>query len=62
VTLAGFALSTALALIALPIPGGFAALPLLPAALVALAAMLVERWLMFAEATHTVTLYYSGKA
>ena len=61
-TLAGFALATALALIALPIPGGFAALPLLPAALVALAAMLVERWLMFAEATHTVTLYYSGKA
>ena len=24
-------------------------------------ALLVERWLMFAEATHTVTLYYTGR-
>ena len=23
--------------------------------------LLVERWLMFAEATHTVTLYYTGR-
>jgi DMSO reductase anchor subunit len=58
VTLAGFALATALALLALPLPGALAALLLLPAAAAALAAMLVERWLMFAEATHTVTLYY----
>jgi len=35
---------------------------MLLAAVVALAALLVERWLMFAEATHTVTLYYSGEA
>jgi DMSO reductase anchor subunit len=28
------------------------------AALLQLAGMLVERWLFFAEATHTVTLYY----
>ena len=27
-------------------------------ALLALLGVLVERWLMFAEATHTVTLYY----
>jgi DMSO reductase anchor subunit len=30
------------------------------AAVLALAGLLVERWLMFAEATHTVTLYYRG--
>jgi DMSO reductase anchor subunit len=29
-------------------------------AVLALGGMLVERWLMFAEATHTVTLYYGG--
>jgi sulfite dehydrogenase (quinone) subunit SoeC len=61
VTLAGFALATALAVLALPIAGKAAALLLLPAAAAALAAMLVERWLMFAEATHTVTLYYGTR-
>jgi DMSO reductase anchor subunit len=61
-TLAGFALATALALLALTLPGAWAALLLVPAAAAALAAMLVERWLMFAEATHTVTLFYSGEA
>lgn len=30
------------------------------AAALALGGMLVERWLMFAQATHTVTLYYGG--
>lgn len=62
VTLAGFALATVLAVLALPLPGAWAALLLVPAAGAALAAMLVERWLMFAEATHTVTLFYSGEA
>lgn len=61
-TLAGFALATLLALLAIPVAGSLAALLLVPAALLASAAMLVERWLMFAEATHTVTLYYSGEA
>ncbi|PWS35656.1 DMSO reductase [Falsiroseomonas bella] len=60
-TLGGFAIATVLALAALPLPGAAAALALLPAAAVALAAMLVERWLMFAEATHTVTLFYTGE-
>ena len=60
-TLAGFALATLLALLAIPVSGSLAALLLVPAALVASAAMLVERWLMFAEATHTVMLYYSGE-
>jgi DMSO reductase anchor subunit len=59
--LGGFVLATALSLLAMPLPGGLAALAMLPAAALALAAMLVERWLMFAEATHTVTLFYSGE-
>ena len=62
ITLAGFALATILALLALPAPGALAALLLVPAAVLASAAMLVERWLMFAEATHVVTLYYGGEA
>ncbi|WP_372618822.1 dimethyl sulfoxide reductase anchor subunit family protein [Falsiroseomonas sp.] len=62
VTLAGFAMATVLALLALPLPGAWPALLLVPAAAAALAAMLVERWLMFAEATHTVTLFYTGEA
>ena len=61
-TILGFGLSTALAVAALPLPGALPALVLLPAAALACAAMLVERWLMFAEATHTVTLYYDGQA
>jgi DMSO reductase anchor subunit len=32
------------------------------AALFGTAGALVERWLFFAEATHTVTLYYGGPA
>ncbi|WP_270936497.1 dimethyl sulfoxide reductase anchor subunit family protein [Falsiroseomonas oryzae] len=61
-TQAGFALATALAVLALPVAGAWAALLLVPASLVAFAAMLVERWLIFAEATHTVTLFYTGEA
>jgi DMSO reductase anchor subunit len=61
IALAGFALATALLVLALAVPGPLAAALTLPAAAMALAAMLVERWLMFAEATHTVTLYYTGE-
>ncbi len=57
----GFTGATALNLVALAFHGSTAALPLLPAALLALGAMLIERWLMFAEATHTVTLYYNSE-
>lgn len=54
--LAGFAAPAALALLAL---AGAPAAPLLAlGALLALLGVLVERWLMFAEATHTVMLYY----
>lgn len=49
-----------LALVAAQMGGGVALVALLLAALSALAGLLVERWLMFAEATHTVTLYYRG--
>lgn len=54
---AGFAAPAVLALLALA--GAPAAAPLLAlGALLALLGVLVERWLMFAEATHTVMLYY----
>jgi DMSO reductase anchor subunit len=59
--LAGFALPVPLALLALAAGGVGGGLLLATAAVVALAAMLAERWLMFAEATHTVTLYYTGE-
>jgi DMSO reductase anchor subunit len=62
IALAGFGLATALAVLALALPGTLAALVLLPAAGLACGAVLVERWLMFAEATHTVTLFYTGQA
>jgi len=57
---AGFGLPMLLALLAL-LTGGAAAMALLTiGAVLALGGLLVERWLMFAEATHTVTLYYTG--
>jgi DMSO reductase anchor subunit len=57
--LAGFGASVLLCLMAV-LAGGGAVLLLLPAALAALAGLVVERWLMFAEATHSVTLFYTG--
>lgn len=52
----GFAAPAVLSLLAL---AGAPAAPLLAlGALLALLGVLVERWLMFAEATHTVMLYY----
>lgn len=61
-SVAGFALAAACAVLALPLPGAWAVLALLPAAALAAAATLAERWLFFAEATHTVSLYYTGEA
>ena len=40
------------------LPWPYAAVPSALAAIVQFAGMLVERWLFFAEAKHTVTLYY----
>lgn len=55
-----FAAPIVLLLIALPASGVVAALLAWLAAIAQLAGMLVERWLFFAEAKHTVTLYYHG--
>jgi DMSO reductase anchor subunit len=56
IALAGLAAPAALAPLAL---AGAPAAPLLAlGALLALLGVLVERWLMFAEATHTAMLYY----
>jgi len=55
----GAALLTLLALVA---PGALASLFALLAALAGIAAAAIERWLFFAEATHTVTLYYGRGA
>lgn len=56
----GFAAPAVLACLAVLLGGVPAALVLALAAMLAVAGLLVERWLMFAEATHTVTLYYTG--
>ncbi|GAA4777915.1 dimethyl sulfoxide reductase anchor subunit [Stakelama sediminis] len=53
-----FAAPIALLAVALIAPGWLSVVGCVLAALVQLAGMLVERWLFFAEATHTVTLYY----
>ncbi|MGK7865795.1 dimethyl sulfoxide reductase anchor subunit family protein [Falsiroseomonas sp. E2-1-a20] len=59
--LTGFAAAAALTLAALPIGGALGAGLLVLGAVAALLGLLVERWLMFAEATHTATLYYTGE-
>ncbi|TIO56012.1 MAG: dimethyl sulfoxide reductase anchor subunit, partial [Mesorhizobium sp.] len=53
-----FAVPAILLVIAFALPWPFAAAASLLAALMQFAGMLVERWLFFAEAKHTVTLYY----
>ncbi|MBR0680569.1 dimethyl sulfoxide reductase anchor subunit [Roseomonas eburnea] len=61
-SVAGFAAPTVLLLLTLLLGGVPAGMLAFAAAALALAGMLAERWLMFAEATHTVTLYYGGEA
>ncbi len=53
-----FALPALLLALAFALPRPFAAVLSVLAAIVQFAGMLVERWLFFAEAKHTVTLYY----
>jgi len=60
-SLAGFAAPAVLLLLALLAGGLPAVMCTIAAAVLAMLGLLVERWLMFAEATHTVTLYY-GRA
>jgi DMSO reductase anchor subunit len=55
----GAALLTVLALLS---SGAPASLLALLAALSGIAGVMIERWLFFAEATHTVTLYYGRRA
>ena len=50
-----------LSLLALLATGAAATLLALLAALTGLGGVIIERWLFFAEATHTVTLYYSSR-
>ena len=61
VLVGGFAAPILLALLATQLGGGVALPALALGALLVLGGLLIERWLMFAEATHTVTLYYSGR-
>ena len=58
--LAGFAAPALLTLATLALSGVAAFVAALGAALCASAGVLVERWLFFAEAKHTVTLYYGA--
>ncbi|AID27863.1 DMSO reductase anchor subunit [Mesorhizobium sp. USDA 4775] len=53
-----FALPVLLIAATFALPWPYAAVPSVLAAIVQFAGMLVERWLFFAEAKHTVTLYY----
>ena len=58
--LLGYAIPFVLSLIALALPGLIAAAASILAAVLAMLGVLIERWLFFAEAKHTVTLYYGG--
>jgi DMSO reductase anchor subunit len=60
-TIAGFLLPLALTLAAFAGPPLLATIEAVLAALSALAGVAVERWLFFAEARHTVTLYYGAE-
>ncbi len=55
---AGFVIPIVLLLATLALPPPIRQVTTVLAALLALAGLLVERWLFFAEATHTVMLYY----
>lgn len=57
----GFVLPAALIALAWLAGGGIATGLMLLAAAAAAAGILIERWLFFAEAKHTVMLYYEGK-
>jgi sulfite dehydrogenase (quinone) subunit SoeC len=58
----GFAAPALLTAVALAAGGPIATLSALLAAGASIAGVFVERWLFFAEARHTVTLYYGGAA
>jgi DMSO reductase anchor subunit len=57
---AGFVLPAVMVETVILLPEGLAALLAVPAALLMAAGLVAERWLFFAEARHTVTLYYGA--
>lgn len=57
---AGFVVPAILVLAALALPGWAATAAAILAALLGAVGILIERWLFFAEARHTVTLYYGA--
>lgn len=59
--LAGFALPALLTLLALVVAGGTGVIAAVLAVASAALGLVVERWLFFAEAKHTVTLYYGAE-
>ena len=62
IAMAGLGLPVLLSILALLAGGGGMAGALLAlAAIAALGGLVVERWLMFAEAKHSVTLFYTGE-
>jgi DMSO reductase anchor subunit len=56
----GFAIPFMLSLLALGAPGWIAAAAAILAAALGMLGVLIERWLFFAEAKHSVMLYYGG--
>ncbi len=54
-------LPLALSALALALPGALATSGAVLAALIAVPGLAIERWLFFAEAKHTVTLYYGAE-
>ena len=54
-------LPLALSALALALPDTLAASSAVLAALIAVPGLAIERWLFFAEAKHTVTLYYGAE-
>jgi DMSO reductase anchor subunit len=58
----GFVVPFFLTVVALLLEGWGAALLELAGAIAMLGGLLIERWLFFAEAQHTVTLYYGAEA
>ncbi|WP_137123696.1 DmsC/YnfH family molybdoenzyme membrane anchor subunit [Roseomonas sp. HF4] len=61
-SVAGFAAPAVLLALALVVGGVAGGLLAVLGTASALLGLVAERWLMFAEATHTVTLYYGGEA
>ncbi|MGP1394645.1 MAG: dimethyl sulfoxide reductase anchor subunit family protein [Inquilinaceae bacterium] len=59
---AGFAVPAVCLAVALVLPDRLAALAAVPAAIAVSLGLVAERWLFFAEARHTVTLYYGAQA